>query len=368
MTAVLVVMCLVVGALELYAGRRSRNQAQAFQRRIDDLRLEVTKQSNVLVTVGEQLTAEVAKVKRDVLPGMDSRLRHNTTQLEQFRHVLGQADDYLRAQATRLHELEKQKIILSALRRKLTDVESSMRPLLEDGAADEDDGDRVDTALTRISDLERSDDELQELQRDLTQALEGVEDVVSDLLRFTSDELDEAVAASLTGRSPDGTTVAGRLWSRDAQIRDVLVAMYERCVDANLLSVRFKTTDGEPERLRYFLGGRSMAELARGYAALLISIGMNLEPGQDRPDDAAALRAMLRALFESTGATAQIGPLIMVRTGGELLCAVLRHTQGLEFENYGLLWDPDATAQRVRRLPAHQVWDLTAWAAQPPEA
>jgi hypothetical protein len=367
-TAVLVVMCLLVGALELYAGRRHRKQAEDFQRRIDELKTQVGKQSNVLVTVGEQLTAEVAKVKRDVLPGMDSRLRQNTMQLDQFRQLLGQADEYIKAQAMRLHDLEKQKIILSALRRKLTDVESSMRPLLDEGPGEDEDGGKVEAALTRISDLERGGDEILDLQRDLTQALEDVEDVVTDLLRYTSDELDEAVTASLTGRPPDGTTVAGRLWSPDPQVRDVLVEVYERCLEAGLLHVRLKTTDGEPGRLRYFLSGRSMSELARGYAALLISIGMDLQRGRRQPADAAALRAMLRALHESDGATAQIGPLIIVRTPQALLCGVLRHSQGLEFENYGLLWDPAVAADRLRRLPAHQVWDLTAWAAQSPEA
>jgi hypothetical protein len=357
---------MAVGALELYAGKRSRKQSEAFQRRIDELKTQVGKQSNVLVTVGEQLTAEVTRVKRDILPGMDSRLRHNTVQLEQFKGLLRQADDYLRAQATRLHDLEQQKILLAALRRKLTDVEASMRPLLREAAPEGED--KVESALSRISDLERGGDEIQGLQRGLARALEDVEDVVADLLRFTSDELDDAVTASLTGRRPDGVTVSGRLCSRDPQVREVLVEVYERCVAANLLSVRFKTIDGEPDRLRYFLAGRSMTELARGYAALLISIGMDLEKDPSRSDDATALRGLLRALYESTGATAQIGPLIVVRTADQLLCGVLRHAQGLEFDSYGVLWDPAATADRLRRLPAHQVWDLTTWAAQPPEA
>lgn len=366
MTVVLIVMCLVIGALELYAGRRSKNQTETVQRWIEDLRTQVTKQSNVLVTVGEQLTVEVAKVKRDVLPGLDSRLRHNTRQIEEFQELLGQADEYIRAQATRLHDLEQQKIILSALRRKLTEVETSMRPLLDHGVAQADD--KVETALSRISDLERDDDEIQEFQRDLTRALEGVEDVVSDLLRFTSNELSGAVTTSLTGVPTDTVTVAGQLWSQDPRLQDILVEMYERCVRANRLDIRFKAADGAPERLRYFLSGRGMAELARGYAALLISIGMDLDPGRRHPDDAAALRAMLRTLHESPGGTAQIGPLIMVRTSEELFCAVLRHTQGLEFESDGLLWDPTAAMERLHRLPAHQIWDLTAWAAHPPEA
>jgi hypothetical protein len=365
-TVALIVMCLVVGALELYAGKRSRNQADAFQRRIDDLRTQVDKQSSILVTVGEQLTTELARVTREVLPDLESRLRQNTMRIGQVGELLGQADEFIKAQATRLHELEQQKIILSALRRKLTDIEESVRP---PQAPDADAEDRFETALTRISELERSGDQALELQRDLTRALEDVEDVVADLLRFTSTELDAAVIISLTGEATEGMTVAGRLWSGEPHLQDVLVEMYERCVRANALDIRFKTTDAEPERLRYFLSGGGMAELARGFAALLIAINMHLEhPGGRPPENAAALRALLRTLYESTAATGQIGPLIMVRTPAELLCGVLRPAQGAEFETTGLMWDPAAAALRLRRLPAHQLWDLTAWAAQPPSA
>jgi hypothetical protein len=369
-TAALIVMCLVVGALELYAGRRSKNQADAFQRRIEQLRTQVDKQSSILVAVGEQLTTELARVTRDVLPDLESRLRQNTTRVEQVGELLEQAGEYIRSQAMRLHELEQQKIILSALRRKLTDVEAAMRPPAPASPADDAEAaDRVETALTRISELERSGDRSLELHRDLTRTLEDVAEVVADLLRFTSTELDEAVTTSLTGRPTEDVTVAGRLWSGDPHLQDILVKMYERCVQAGSLSIRLKTTDGEPERLRYFLSGSGTAELARGYAALLIAINMHLEhPGGRPPDNAAALRALLRTLYESTAATAQIGPLIMVRTPKELLCGVLRRAQGVEFESSGLLWDPTAAGPRLRALPAHQVWDLTAWAAQPPDA
>ncbi|MFD0853394.1 hypothetical protein ACFQ07_14240, partial [Actinomadura adrarensis] len=83
-TVILVVMCLVVGALELYAGKQSKDQARAFVRRIEELGDQVSKQNNVLVTVGEQLTAELSRVKQDTLPALDRRLRSQSDQVEEL--------------------------------------------------------------------------------------------------------------------------------------------------------------------------------------------------------------------------------------------------------------------------------------------
>jgi hypothetical protein len=81
------------------------------------------------------------------------------------------------------------------------------------------------------------------------------------------------------------------------------------------------------------------------------------------PEDEAALKSLLRTLAESSGAVAQIGPLLAVRTRDELLCAVLTAAQSLELESDEVFWDPAAATVRLRRLPSHQLWDLTAWSA-----
>ncbi|MGH3392571.1 MAG: hypothetical protein ACRDOO_27195, partial [Actinomadura sp.] len=144
MTVALIVMCLVVGALELYAAKRSRNQADTFQHRIDELRSQVDKQSGILLAVGEQLTTELARITRDVLPDLESRLRRHATRVDQIGELVEQADQYIKAQAMRMHELEQQKIILSALRRKLTDVETATRaPAPPAPARDAEAADRV---------------------------------------------------------------------------------------------------------------------------------------------------------------------------------------------------------------------------------
>lgn len=395
-TVILVVMCVVVGALELYAGKQSRDQANAFRRRIDELNDQVTKQNNVLVTVGEQLTAELSRVKQDVLPALDNRLRQNTGQVEELAGLVHQADDYLRTQANRLHELEQQRITLAALRRKLGEVETSVRAVTRTGGEVGGQGRR---RLGRLADLERGGEEILELQRALTRTLEDVEDVVAELLQFTEGELDDTVTAALTGRPRahgDAVTATGRLWTRDDQLEDILCEMYERCVRASRLNVRFRTAEGSdgpdpgsPERRRYFLGGHASEDLAGVFSALLISAGADLpsnglangggrrglarvEPGVPSgvdpvrpPEDEAALQALLRTLSECTGAVAQIGPLMAVRTRDELLCAVLTAGQSLELESDEVFWDPAAATVRLRRLPSHQLWDLTGWATAP---
>ncbi|NDU77054.1 hypothetical protein GWI34_31205 [Actinomadura sp. DSM 109109] len=405
-TVILVVMCVVVGALELYAGKQSRDQAQAFTRRIDELNDQVTKQNNVLVTVGEQLTAELSRVKQDVLPALDNRLRQNTGQVEELAGLVHQADDYLRTQAGRLHELEQQRVTLAALRRKLGEVETSVRAATGAGGGAVEG--KVDAALGRLADLERGGEEILELQRALTRTLEDVEDVVAELLRFTEGELDDTVTAALTGRPRphgDAVTATGRLWTRDEQLEDILGDMYERCVRASRLAVRFRTTEaangtpGAPERRRYFLGGHASEDLAGVFSALLISAGAGARPGNGvsgtrpgngasggearrglarvepgvpagveparGPEDEAALKSLLRTLAECSGAVVQIGPLMAVRTRDELLCAVLTAAQSLELESDEVFWDPAATSVRLRRLPSHQLWDLTGWAVAP---
>lgn len=392
-TVILVVMCVVVGALELYAGKQSRDQANAFTRRIDELNDQVTKQNNVLVTVGEQLTAELSRVKQDVLPALDNRLRQNTGQVEELAGLVHRADEYLRTQAGRLRDLEQQRITLAALRRKLGEVETSVRAVTRSHG--ESAAGKVDAALDRLTELERGGAEILELQRTLTRTLEDVEDVVAELLQFTEGELDDTVTAALTGRPRphgDAVTATGRLWTRDDQLDDILGEMYERCVRASRLNVRFRTAEGSdgpapgsPERRRYFLGGHASEDLAGVFSALLISTGADLprngshesrrglarvEPGVPSgvepvrpPEDEAALKSLLRTLSECSGAVAQIGPLMAVRTRDELLCAVLTAGQSLELESDEVFWDPAAATVRLRRLPSHQLWDLTAWAS-----
>ncbi|WP_285493330.1 hypothetical protein [Actinomadura sp. NBRC 104425] len=398
---ILVVLCVVVGALELYAGRQSKHQAAAFVRRVDELNEHVTKQNSVLVTVGEQLSAELSRVKRDVLPALDSRLRDNTSQVEELAALVHRADEYLRTQAGRLHELEQQRVTLAALRRKLAEVETSVRAVAEAGART---GERgaggadVEAALARLAELERDGAQMLELQRALTRTLEDVEDVVAELLAFTESELDEAVTATLEARPRGGrdgasVNVVGRLWTRDGRLEDILAEVYERCLQANGLRIRFRTTekagglpaDDAPERRRYFLAGQRPENLGSVFTALLISTGADLpsgggprslargRPGErvlppgitpdPPPEDEAALKALLRALYESSGAVAQIGPLLAVRSRDEFLCAVLTPPQSLELESDGVFWDAAAAAVRLRRLPSHQLWDLSLWAA-----
>lgn len=371
MTVVLVLLCLTVGVFELYAGRQSKQQADAFLQRIDELRIEVGRQQRAFAEVGDQVAAELSTVKREVIPSIDSRLRRNAGEIERLTEMLQQAGVYLRAQAGRLHDLEKQKDALAALRGRLADIEASVRDRPDGTVAPEaaaaEVEEQVEAALSRISELERGGDQILDLQRDLTRTLEDVEDVVTDLLRFTEDELDQSVTASFTGDPATEITIPGRLGCPDRQLFDIVAGVYERCVRAQGMAVRFKTQDGGPARMRYFLTGRDLEELSGGFTALLISIGLDTSYDRERraPADEAALQALLRTAHESVGTTAQIGPLVLARSPTQLLCGVLSHSQALDFESSGLLWDPAAAAVWLGRLPVHQYWDLTEWAARP---
>ncbi|POM24500.1 hypothetical protein BTM25_31290 [Actinomadura rubteroloni] len=367
-TIVLVMMCVAVGALELYAGRQGRDRERAYVRRIDALQDQVTRQNDALATVGERLSAELAKVQRDLLPGLGSRVDDTAGQVAELAGLVRQAEAYVRAQAGRMHDLEQQRVTLAALRRKLGEVEGAVRALDRAGTGAVEG--KVDTALDRLADLARGGGEILDLQRTLTRTLEEVEDVVAELLRLTEGELDDAVAGAVTGRTPAAVPVraTGRLWTRDDQVRDILAEVYERAVRASGLEIRFRADNAA--RRRYFFGGRRVEDLGGTFTALLISTGADLRSGARpaglarAPEDEASLKALLRTVFECTGAVAQIGPLLTVRTREELLCAVLTPDQGLELENDELYFDPAAAAQRLRLLPPHQVWDLTAWGAR----
>ncbi|MVZ99243.1 hypothetical protein F8568_002335 [Actinomadura sp. LD22] len=57
--------------------------------------------------------------------------------------------------------------------------------------------------------------------------------------------------------------------------------------------------------------------------------------------------------------TAQIGPLLIVRTPRELLCGVLPLAELRLPETAGLLDDPSRAAARLRRLPAARLLDAS---------
>src|SRR5512140_1578924 len=109
MTVVLVVLCVTVGIFELYAGRQSKHQADAFLDRIEELQAEMSRQHTTFARIGDQVSDELSLVKREVLPNIDSRLRSNAGEIDRLTGMLHQAGAYLRAQAARLHDLEKQK-------------------------------------------------------------------------------------------------------------------------------------------------------------------------------------------------------------------------------------------------------------------
>ncbi|GAB2867396.1 hypothetical protein GCM10022221_80240 [Actinocorallia aurea] len=366
LTVVLVLLCVAVGVLELYAGRQSKYQAEAFVSRVRDLHDLVLRQHNRLETTGRELNEELAEVKQRMLPDLGFRVSQHGGRIDEMSSLLHRAEEYIRAQAIRLHELEKQRDVLAELRGRLIDMESAQVPLTVPAIAGGTGEARMEAALSRIADLETDRGRVMELHRDLSSALEEIEEVVSDLLGYASGELDHAITATLADGTEPLTTVGGSLMSADPALREVLSDVYERCVEGSGLQIRFRNV--EDDVTRYYLTGRMLEELGGGYTSLLLSLTMDAGLTAARHGgggDAASVRALLRALHESEGAVAKIGPLVVSRTSDALVCGVLTHVQSTEFERRGLIADPAAASARLRELAVHQFWDLTAWAARP---
>ncbi|MCD0448785.1 hypothetical protein LO762_06185 [Actinocorallia sp. API 0066] len=363
LTYALVLLCVAVGALELYAGRQSKYQAEAFVSRVRDLHDLVLRQHNRLESTGRELNDELAEVKQRMLPDLGFRVSQHGGRLDEMSSLLHRAEEYIRAQAIRLHELEKQRDVLAELRGRLADMEATSVPVAVPAIAGGNGDARVEAALTRIADLETDRGRVLELHRDLSTALEEIEDVVTDLLQYTSSELEGSLAATLDDGAVPVGTVAGSLTSVDPALREVLADVYERAVEGSGLTVRFKQAE---ERLtRYYLTGRMLEELGGGYTSLLISmtIGDGLTASRGGlPGDAASVTALLRALHESEGAVARIGPLVVSRTTDTLVAGVLTPAQSLDVDRRGLLADPVSATGLLRELPVHQVFDLTTWA------
>ncbi|MDX6739279.1 hypothetical protein [Actinocorallia sp. A-T 12471] len=364
MTAVLVLLCVAVGVLELYAGRQSKYQAEVFVSRVRDLHDLVLRQHNRLESTGRELNEELAEVKQRLLPDLGFRVSQHGGRIDEMSSLLHRAEEYIRAQAIRLHELEKQRDVLAELRGRLSDMEAAQTPVpvpaIAGGEA------RMEAALTRIADLETDRGKVLELHRDLSSALEEIEEVVADLLGYASGELDHAITATLHDGTEPLTTVGGSLMSADPALREVLSDVYERCVEGSGLHVRFR--DVEDDVTRYYLTGRMLEELGGGYTSLLLSLTLDAGLSATRHGaggDAGSVKALLRALHESAGAVARIGPLVVCRTADALVCGVLTLAQSVEFERRRLHADPAAAAATLRELPVSQFWDLTAWAARP---
>lgn len=201
---------------------------------------------------------------------------------------------------------------------------------------------QTDLALERLDELDAERDRDLERYRDLAQALDAVED---------------QLAGQRAADAAEPTTVRGGLVGATPASHEVLSKAYENFTDAMELRVRMQVPAGSsPWHTQYYLAGKNTARLRRDFTALLNDLRSPLpDPRRD------ALHALAVELQACEHAFAQIGPLVMVRVPGALLCGVLTVAETRRFDIERFLSDPTAAASGLRLLPEPRFRDLSSW-------
>ncbi|MFF0523192.1 hypothetical protein ACFYTC_31185 [Actinomadura nitritigenes] len=203
--------------------------------------------------------------------------------------------------------------------------------------------DRIGSLVAQIND--RMVPEVNERLNAQKAALERLAADVAALRAHLVARLDQAVAASLGAEPAD--LVAASLTAAPDAARAALAGPFERFLER--YGLWCELADGD----RLYLSGRSPRGLERDFIELLAA----LRPGPGAATAEAA--ALLDALRGAARAAAQVGPLLIVRTSGDLLCGVLPLAELRLPETAGLLDDPSRAAARLRRLPAARLLDAS---------
>ncbi|GAA1878181.1 hypothetical protein [Actinomadura bangladeshensis] len=174
------------------------------------------------------------------------------------------------------------------------------------------------------------------------EALDRLAAEVAALRAHLVGRLDQAVAASL-GAEP-AELVAGFLTADPAAARGPLTGPYERFAEHHGLRVELADRD------RYYLSGRSPRALESDFIELVAALRA------DCRETTGVARTLLGALRGVDRGGAQIGPLLIVRTPGSLVCGVLPLAE-LRRPAADLLTDPPEAARRLHRLPEPRLYE-----------
>jgi hypothetical protein len=324
MTLVLVVACLIVAAAELHLaiGRKKRDGSE-----LKALHEALAAHAVALDRAVDQSSATAARV--------DAILPELTTRLDSYDGILGDLsarldllDDLISAQAARLTATEDTLPLLDRTERIATGLREELATLHA----------QVDLSLDRLAELDAERDHDLERYRDFTQALDAVEDLVAE---FRSDEHEPATA-----------TIRGGLVGDTESSHDVLTKAYEDLVDSVDLRVRMKVPEGSQTwHTQYYLAGKSSARLRRDFTALLETLWT---PQAD------TFHQLAVQLGVADHAFAQIGPLVLLRVPGSLICGVLTAAESRRFDADRFVADPALAATRLRELPDSRFRDLAS--------
>ncbi|ACZ00253.1 hypothetical protein [Thermomonospora curvata] len=215
---------------------------------------------------------------------------------------------------------------------------------------------RIRSLIEQINDrvLPEINERLAE-QRDTTDRLAAE---VARLRRQMRRRLEEAARASLGGDPVD--VVRGLLGGKvPASARVALTEAYERCAAAHGLQVELADSSGDktPWHTRYYLSGTSPRELERDFLK-----AMGALRGGAGPDRLGELQPLLSELCRLEEGLVQIGPLLIVRASGTLLCGVRPLVESLHRDpSSAAVKDLQTLAGRLLELPATRRCDLSSW-------
>jgi hypothetical protein len=260
--------------------------------------------------------------------------------------------------APEIADIRTQLRALKGTRDELEGFRAAQRERLDRLAAEQDrDREALGTADARITSLVAQIND--RLLPDVTARLKEQRDAAAEqreaLDRLTAEvaalrahlvgRLDQAVAASL-GAEP-AELVAGALAAAPPDARRALAGPYERF--AEQYGLRVELTDGD----RYYLSGRNPRALERDFIELVAALR------DDCPENTGTARGLLGALRGVDRGGARIGPLVIVRTPGALVCGVVPLAELRRPEGGVPLDDLLGAAERLRRLPEGRFCDLS---------
>ncbi|RKS79099.1 hypothetical protein BZB76_0540 [Actinomadura pelletieri DSM 43383] len=244
------------------------------------------------------------------------------TQLRALRGTRDELESVRRSQAERLD--------------RLTQEQDRDREAL--GEADA----RIRSLITQIND--RMVPDVNDKLHRQREAAERLAADVAGLRTHLARRLDQAVAASLGADPVD--IVAGTLRVEPPEARPPVAGAYERFAEHHGLRVELTDLD------RYYLSGRSPRGLERDFIELV-------RVSRDGTKDTEPLQDLERALRDAEWGTAQIGPLLLVRTPESTAYGVLPLADLLRPETAALLDNPPAALRRLHLLPETRFHTLT---------
>jgi hypothetical protein len=397
-TVVVVLACILVSGLELYAVTRVRQvetrngqletRNAELLRRLDHHERKIESFASSSVVEGrfteergvaeqwrghieaslEALRARAEAVRPQITRLDEQRLAGDGRihELETAARRLGVRLDETRSEIIALADTSEVRGLLSDLEQRLPDeqvkdLQRKVNRLESDFRAYDRRLPRLDTRLSRtiarLDGIEPSAHEHPTLAQTLDSLDETVKTVFGCLLRI----FEERVAAALTSRTAGVATVRGALLVESETLPDALSRLFEDYVEASGATIRLRW--GSTRLTRYYL---ELKELRRFERICTETIG-STHGGEVQPTDRPSgripevrLRSLLLGMGRVESGFAQLGPLAITRTKDSFACGVLDPTGLRAFDVERCLEHPDRAPDEIARHSAGRFFDMTS--------